>query len=593
MDLSTGRHETRDLPEDVRAAFLGGRGLGGYFLRDFATLPCDHPDLPLTIASGPLTGTDAPASSFCHITTRSPLTGTVGDASAGGRLGAELKRAGFDALVVTGRAARPCGIEISDDEVRLTDAAMLSGLPTHDVFTRLRQRLPHGSLAATGPAAESGSLFATLLVDLYHQAGRCGVGRVFGLKNLKYLAVRGRGAVRVADPAGLARAREDILRLVNASPALMGQQGFTNFGTGSLFDLMDARRMMPTDNFARTHFPPAGELNAHAYHTRYHPLKRGCEGCPVDCKRLSADGRPLPECDAMSHFTALIGNDMIELAMRANDFCACLGLDPVSAGVALACHRELTGEALDPERVLELLLGMGKGEGPAARLGRELGQGAARYAGAHGRPELAMCVKGLELPACDPRGAYGLALAYAVATHGGSNLRANPLSHEVLRKPVATDRFSFSGKARSVKLAEDAAAAADSLTVCAHLLLATGMEEYARAFAAVTGQTATAGDLLACGARIEYQERLMNAQNGFSAVADDLPARFFAEPGSGSPDIPVPPVPRQEFLAARAAYYRIRGLTPDGLPTREMAARLGLPWPDGSPAQAAGEGEGA
>ena len=579
VDLSARTHETDRLPEDIRAAYLGGRGLGGYFLRDSATLPCGHPDLPLVIASGPLTGTEAPASGSCHITTRSPLTGAIGDASAGGRLGTELKRAGYDVLIVTGRADKPCGLEISDGEVRLTDALALAGLPTPDVFTRLRQRLPHGSLAATGPGAENGCAFATLLVDLYHQAGRCGVGRVFGLKNLKYLAVRGTGEIAVADSVGLARAREDILRLASASPALMGQHGFTNFGTGSLFDLMDARRMMPTDNFARTHFPAAGRLNAHAYATRYHPLKRGCESCLVACKRLSGDGRPLPEYDAMSHFTALIGNGMIELAMRANDFCACLGLDPVSAASALACHREITGDALDPERVLALLLGMGTGTGPAAAIGQELALGAASYAAIHGRPELAMSVKGLELPACDPRGAYGMALAYCVATHGGSNLRANPLSHEVLRKPVATDRFSFSGKARSIKLAEDAAAAADSLTICAHLLLAAGMEEYARAFAAVTGQAATGADLLACGARIDYQERLMNAQNGFSAKDDDLPARFFTEAGSSSPDIPVPPLPRQDFLAARSAYYRIRGLTESGLPRPEAAAQHGLPWP--------------
>jgi len=579
VNLSTGGFASFDLPDATLAAFLGGRGLGGYFLRDCAHLSCDDPDLPLVIAAGPLTGTDAPGSSFCHATTRSPLTGAVGDARLGGRLGVELKRAGFDVLLVTGRAQRPCGIEIDDTGMRLCDASALSGLATPDVFLRLRQRHAHGSLAVTGAAAESGCLFASFVVDLYHQAGRSGVGRVAGLKNLKYLAVRGKGDVPVADPAGLACAREDILRLLNASPALMGQQGFTHFGTGSLYDLMDARRMMPTDNFARTHFPPARGLGAYAYRTRYHPLAHGCESCPVSCRRLAGDGRPLPEFEAMSHFTALIGNDHIELAMRANDFCACLGLDPVSAAVALACHRELTGEALDPERVLALLLGMGTGAGPAAETGSALVGGAARYAASHARPEAAMCVKGLELPACDPRGAYGLALAYAVSTHGGSNLRANPISHEVLRKPVATDRFSFSGKARAVKLAEDAAAAADSLTVCAHLLLAAGLEEYARAYAAVTGLCATGGDLLLAGTRIDYQERLMNAQNGFSAKDDDLPARFFAEGGSASPDIPVPPLPREDFLAARAAYYRIRGLTPQGLPTLDEARRLDLPWP--------------
>lgn len=579
VDLSTGASEALPLPQDIRLAFLGGRGLGVYFLRQHAPLPCGHPDLPLIIAAGPLTGTDSPASSRCHVVSRSPLTGAVGDASVGGRLGLELKHAGYDALVVTGRAAALCGIEIDDAEVRLTDASSLGGLPTPDVFLRLRANRPSGSIAATGPAAENGCRFASIMVDTYHSAARCGLGLAAGLKNLKYIAVRGTGGTSVADAAGLAAAVEDIQRLANASPALMGQHGFARFGTGSLYDLMDSRRMMPTDNFARTHFAPAGELNAHAYAQRYHPVRRGCPGCMVQCKGLSGDGRPLPEYEAMSHFTALIGNQMIELAMRATDFCACLGLDPSSAASALACHRELTGAEYTPDQVLALLLGMATGQGPEAALGRELAQGAARYAASHGRPDLAMSVKGLDLPAYDPRGAYGLALAYAVSTQGGNHLRANPLSHEVLRKPVATDRFSFSGKARSIKSAEDMLAAADSLTICRHLLLAASLEEYAKAYAAVTGIATTAGDLLLAGERICYLERVLNAQYGFTAKDDDLPQRFFTEPGSGAPDLPVPPIAREDFLKARAAYYRIRGLDENGLPTRETAQRLGLPWP--------------
>ncbi len=588
VDLDAGRSQTLPLPERVRLDYLGGRGLGAHFLRSFSTsrceaLACDDPDLPLIIAAGPLTGTDAPASSRCHMVSRSPLTGAVGDASVGGRLGLELKHAGFDALVVTGRARRLSGIEIDDGTVRITDATALSNLPTPDVFAKLRSSRPSGALAATGPAAENGCRFASVMVDTHHSAARCGLGLVAGGKNLKYIAVRGTGSVSVADPAGLATAVEDILRLVNASPALMGQHGFARYGTRSLFDLMDSRRMMPTDNFSRTHFADSAGLNAHALAERYHPVRRGCPGCPVQCKALAGDGRPLPEYEALSHFTALIGNHMPELALRANDFCACLGLDPVSAASALACHRELTGCEYEPDQVLALLLGMATGQGPEGQLGRELGQGAARYAEDQGRPELAMHVKGLDLPAYDPRGGYGLALAYAVSTQGGSHLRANPLSHEVLRKPVATDRFSFSGKARIIKNAEDALAAADSLTVCRHLMLAAGLEEYARAFAAVTGLSATDGagaaDLLLAGERTTYLERMLNALGGFTAVDDDLPARFFTEPGSGAPDLPVPPIPREDFLAARAAYYRIRGLDENGLPRRETAQRLGLPWP--------------
>lgn len=595
VDLSTGAFEARALSPDLLARELGGRGLGGSFLgaslgaKSSGTADAASPadaEAPIVVAAGPLTGTGAPGTDFCHVTTRSPLTGVVGDASLGGRLGGELKRAGFDALVITGRAAGLCGIEIADGEASMVPADGLAGLSVPDAFTLLRQRHAHGALAVTGPAADDDDsgracAFATLTCDLYHVAARCGVGRAFGIKRLKYLAVRGSGEIAVAEADGLAHAREDILRLVGASPALMGAHGLSRFGAGALFDLMDARRMMPTDNFARTHFDAAPRLNAHAYVRRHHPLPRGCESCPVACLRLSADGRPLPEFDAMSHFSALIGNEMLELVMRANDFCSCLGIDPISAASALACHREITGEPLDPERVLALLLGMAVGQGAEAVAGRELSAGAARFAASRGRPELAMAVKGLDLPAMDPRGAYGLALAYAVATHGGSSLRADPTSHEVLRKPVAMDRFSFAGKARGVKLAEDVAAAADSLCLCPRLLLAAGLEEYGKAVGAATGLPLSGADLAASGARMDYRERLMNAAWGFAAADDDLPPRFFAEAGSSAPDLPVPPLPRGDFLAERAAYYRIRGLTPDGLPKPEIAAALGLAWPEG------------
>ncbi|MDO9632931.1 MAG: aldehyde ferredoxin oxidoreductase C-terminal domain-containing protein [Humidesulfovibrio sp.] len=577
VDLGTGAQDVLRLPEAVYHDYLGGKGLGGYLLRDCASLSTDDPALPLVLAVGPLTATIAPTSGRCHLTTRSPLTGAVADSSAGGRLGTELARAGWDAVMIVGRAERPIGIEIDDASVRLVDASALAGRDTAEIFTLLRERRKGGSIATTGPAADTGSLFASLIVDTHHAAGRCGLGRVAGQKNLKYLAVRGTGRRKVADLSGLKAAREDILRLTAASPVLLGQHGFSCFGTGSIFDLMDSRRMMPTDNFQRTRFPGAEKLNAYAYKQRYQPHRHGCQGCHVLCKKIAADGRSLPEFETMSHFTALIGNTDLELVMRAGDLCNRLGLDTISAGATLACFREITGETLGGERVLELLTGMGTGMGPGA----ELVQGSAKYAASMGRPELSMSVKGLELPAYDPRGAYGLALAYATSARGGCHLRAYPISHEILRKPVATDRFSFSGKARIIKIAEDANAVVDSLIACKFLFFAASLEEYSRAYSAVTGVSATAQDLLLIGERIDFQERLMNAQNSFSAKDDDLPPRFFAEEGTSGPGLPIPPIPREDFLVARAAYYRIRGLTPEGLPTRETAERLGLPWPSG------------
>ncbi len=577
-DLSTGELAELRLPEGVYRAFLGGKGLGGWLLRqsvlEHGPLPCEDPRTPLVLAVGPLNATIAPTSGRAHFVTRSPLTGAVADASAGGRLGTELRRAGWDAVLIVGRAERPVGIEIDDGKAVLVAAAEFSGRGADEVFAALKEKRGGGSFVATGPAAENGCLFSGLMVDGRHAAGRCGLGRVAALKNLKYLAVRGTGKARVADLPALKTAREDILRLTAASPALMGQHGFSCFGTGSIFDLMDSRRMMPTDNFSRTRFDRAEGLNAHAYQKRYGPRRHGCQGCHVLCKKIADDGRTMPEFETMSHFTALIGNTDMELVLAANDLCNRLGIDTISAGVTLACHREISGEELTGARVLELLEDIGLGRG----IGRELGLGSAKYAELMGRPELSMRVTGLALPASDPRGAYGMALGYATATRGGCHLRAYPISHEILRKPVATDRFSFSGKARMIKIAEDVNAVVDSLIACKFLFFAATLEEYARAFSAVTGVSATAQDLLAVGERVDYQERLLNAAYGFSAAQDDLPARFFSEPGSGDATLAVPPVPRQDFLNARAAYYRIRGLTENGLPTRERAEKLGLVW---------------
>jgi len=189
-----------------------------------------------------------------------------------------------------------------------------------------------------------------------------------------------------------------------------------------------------------------------------------------------------------------------------------------------------------------------------------------------------MSVKGLELPAYDPRGAYGMALAYATSTRGGCHLRAYPISHEILRKPVATDRFSFSGKARIIKLAEDANAVIDSLTACKFIFFGASLEEYSRVFRAVTGVEMYGSDLMTAGERIYYNERVMNFMNGFSSSDDDLPERFFNTQGTSGDGITIPPLDRAEFLETRNKYYKIRGLSPDGAPSKDKCEEMGIEW---------------
>jgi aldehyde:ferredoxin oxidoreductase len=175
-----------------------------------------------------------------------------------------------------------------------------------------------------------------------------------------------------------------------------------------------------------------------------------------------------------------------------------------------------------------------------------------------------MSVKSLELPAYDPRGAYGMALAYATSNRGGCHLRAYPISHEILRKPVASDRFSFSGKARMIKIAEDTNAAVDSLVACKFAFFGASLEEYAELLAGTTGEPHTPQSLKEIGERICLTERFYNARNGFTREDDDLPDRFFTEAGTGGEGIDIPPIDRSRFGEELTKYYRIRGLRDDG-----------------------------
>jgi len=196
--------------------------------------------------------------------------------------------------------------------------------------------------------------------------------------------------------------------------------------------------------------------------------------------------------------------------------------------------------------------------------GRLLALGSRRLAEELGRPELSMSVKSLEMPAYDPRGAYGMALAYCTSPRGGCHLRAYPISHEILRKPVPTDRFSFSGKARIITIAEDTNAAVDSLVACKFSFFGASLEEYAELLTAATGIAYSPQRLKEIGRRILLTERFYNCANGFSRRDDSLPERFFSEAGSSGDGIDIHPIDRQRFEEELDKYYRIRGLNADG-----------------------------
>ncbi len=557
VDLTTGRSWPETLSAELLQTYLGGRGLGVRLLRESFLLDPFSPDMPLVFAVGPLCGTAAPTAARLSVVSRSPLTGTIYDCSAGGRFAWRLKAAGFDAIKIVGQSKTPVTLSISPRGSELLPADKLWGLRIAETVCALEGK---GSVAAIGPAGENRVLYANIMMGEGNSVGRGGLGAVMGAKNLKALVVDGDLKTTVVDQPRFAAARQDVLRLFNASPVIYGDLGIAKYGTPALVDLMAQRRMAPTENFRKTVFAAANHYSGPAIRKTFQPKNHGCYGCPIQCKKSLQDGTPLPEYETVNHFGALNGINDLRSIVNSNNLCNQLGMDTISAAASISAWGEARGRFPRAEEIGGLLEEIALRSGAGA----QLAEGARRLTQQLGKPQLSMSVKGLELPAYDPRGAYGMALAYATSNRGGCHLRAYPISHEILRKPVPTDRFDFAGKARIIKIAEDCNASIDSLVACKFSFFGASLEEYAELLSATTGIEYSPQALKTIGERIYLTERCYNQQLGFTCQDDLLPERFFTEAGSSGDGIEVPPIDRSRFDAELRKYYRIRGLDEEG-----------------------------
>jgi aldehyde:ferredoxin oxidoreductase len=557
VDLTNGTSRYEEIPRQWLEEYLGGRGLGVRLMRDYFRLDPFDPAMPLIFAVGPLCGTSAPTAARLSVVSRSPLTGTIYDCSAGGRFAWRLKAAGLDALFITGKSPAPVTLAIGPERADILPAGHLWGSDISATVAALKES---GSVAAIGPAGENGVLFANIMMGEGNSVGRGGLGSVMGAKGLKAVTVDGDRKTGIADPGLFDKARQDVMRLFKASPVVFGPLGIAEFGTPVLVDLMAQRRMAPTENFSKTYFEQSGNYSGPAIRAACGAKKDGCYGCPIQCKKSDRDNRHLPEYETVSHFGALNKVDNLQAIVTANQRCNELGLDTITAAATLSAWGEIRGRYPTAAEIPHLLEDMALRRGD----GQLLALGSRRLAQQLGRPELSMSVKSLELPAYDPRGAYGMALAYCTSPRGGCHLRAYPISHEILRKPVPTDRFSFSGKARIITIAEDTNAAVDSLVACKFSFFGAGLEEYAELLTAATGIVYSPQRLKEIGRRILLTERFYNCANGFSRKDDILPERFFCEAGSSGDGIDIHPIDRRRFEEELDKYYRIRGLNADG-----------------------------
>ena len=590
VDLSSGQIKRQELDDEVARKFIGGRGAGTYLLGTLLKGQEDafSPENPLIFATGPLTGTAAPTGGRYMAICKSPLTNLVACSNSGGQFGAELKRTGTDLLLITGKASEPVYLLLEDEKTEIRPASHLWGRDTHFTTAAIKKELEMegAKIACIGPAGENLVRFACIINDLHRAAGRSGVGAVMGSKNLKAVVVKGSSRPEAKDNELFMDVVKDRVKTLQENPVT--GQGLPSLGTKVLDNIINEHGAYPTRNFQTGVFESTDEVCGEALVEKgYLKKNRGCYACPIKCARVTelptgAKGEG-PEYESGWALGAAVGvKDLIAIT-EANYLCNLLGLDTISCGLTLACAMELFEKGIIKREELQggPALEFGSSEAlvfytqkMAYRdgFGKNLAEGSLRLAKSYNAPELAMAVKGQELPAYDPRGVQGQGLSYATSNRGGCHVRGYLIAPEVLGIPEKLDPQATEGKAQWVKVFQDLTAVIDSMGMCLFTSFALGAEDYLALLNAFTGRGYTLEEMMECGERIWNLERALNIRFGMSPESDTLPERLLKEPMPEGPQ-KGNTVRLSEMLPD---YYKLRGWDENGVPSGETLKRLGL-----------------
>jgi len=606
VDLTKGTCTAEPLNMKWAQDYLGQRGLATKYFCEEVDAKVDplSPANKLIFATGPLTGTMASTGGRYSVITKGPLTGAIACSNSGGYFGAELKFAGWDMIIVEGRAARPVFLHIGDDRATLVDASDLWGKTTWETERLLKQKYhdPQLRVSSIGRAGEAQVLFAGVVNDLHRAAGRSGVGAVMGSKNLKAIAVRGtRGVGGVRDPKEFMKVTQ-AAKAVLAANAVTGQ-GLPKFGTQVLMNVINEIGALPTRNHRDVQFEGAKDISAEAMHaprrTDGKPnlvTNQACFGCTIACGRISkmdekhytvvtkpqywgASGGL--EYEAAWALGAANGVNDLEALTYANYLCNEDGFDPISFGATVGAVMELYEMGvLSREQIgieapfgsAQALTFLAEQVAAGTGFGKEVGQGSKRLCAKYGHPELSMTVKGQEFPAYDSRAIQGMGLTYATSNRGACHLRSYTVSSEVLGIPVKTDPLVTEGKPGLVKAFQDATAVFDSSGLCLFTSFAWTLQDVAPQLQAACEGDWSLDNLNVVGERIWNMERDFNLRAGLTKKDDALPPRLTKEPAKTGPAKGL--VNGLDKMLPE--YYALRGWSVEGVPTAETRARLGL-----------------
>lgn len=594
VDLTNSSHRTLSLDEKAAYLLLGGKGYAAWLLYNSMEAGVDplSPRNQIIFATGPLTGTLAPTSGKFCVVTKSPATGTIDDSYCGGFFGPKLKFAGYDFLVVEGRAEEPSIIVINEDDVSVQSAGDTWGVTTIETEEKLKKRLGEEyAFVEIGPAGERQAPIAGVFSGT-RTAGRGGTGAVMGSKNLKAVAANGNKPVRVYDSEKFKKMAWIALRELRMSEQTV--RSLPRYGTANILLTVNECGALGTRNFQTGRFEEAEKISGESFReTLWHKDISCSLGCTIICSKIAKLGEGAykgvqidgPDFETIYSFGSNCGIRDKEAICYANLICDLYGVDTISTGVIISFIMELYQRGIistkdlggikaewgNTDALIKLTEKIAKGEG----IGKLLQLGVRRISEKFpGSERFAMHVKGLEMPAYDPRAAQGMGLCYAISERGACHLRASTFGNELLGMGGGANPFSYDRA--KVQLAidkQDEKAVFDSSIVCYFTYWGMKLKELYQMIGPCTGFVyETWEDLKKLGARVITLMRLFNIREGFTRKDDTLPPRFLKDP------LPEGPAKGQvvHLEPMLENYYNLRGWDEDGIPTKQTLKKFEL-----------------
>lgn len=597
VNLSTGKTEFPDLPEDVAKKFIGGSGLGAKILFEETGPETDPlgPENLLIFAVGPVTGTKGFNSDRFEVITKSPKTGLYGEANCGGHWASGFKKCGFDALVIKEKSKAPVYLDITNDKVEIKSATDLWGKDTFQTHEILQKRVGEKSeVICIGPSGEMMLPIASIIADGKHgrAAGRSGVGAVMGSKNLKAVVVNGNKEIKTADPGLITSTNKSIVPSMRE-----GAKALTEAGTTCALDLFEEAGNLPIKNWYQGEWKSAAKaLTGYSIRKTAHWIKDyACGNCAIHCGKVvlakggEYDGEEIaaPEYETVGLMGTNCLIDDYDVIMKENEICNRYGVDTIAAGNIIAFAMEAyEAGILTEEQTGGLDLRFGNGEAAIkalemivqrkSPLGDLLCNGVRQAAAKLGQnsEEFALEIKGHEIPAHDPRANFSLALAYATSNRGACHLAFSQDYEEGkvehLGSPATTGRFSPDKAAYTARM-QDWAGLFDSLSICKFARYGGLMvQECVNYLNGATGWNFTPEEFIKTGERIFNLKRMYNIRLGISRKDDRLPLRIQTHRrGGGTNELP-------PFNVMLNEYYQARGWSEMGIPRQEKLKDLDL-----------------